>query len=201
MIRQRITFRTPALAYLVHLLTVIFALALVWYGAMVIMLAVKVSPHTVNSISAYRSLYHDIAGLRQSDFTTLVRLVAGFGGFLAFLVLVYLAFQQLPRPHLARGQVVLDARPRGETTIKPRAVERTAEIAAQSNPNVTAAASRLGDAQLAVNISTGRAALSAETLADVQERVRAAMEQQDLPALPVNVTLTGYDRKTKRELS
>jgi hypothetical protein len=205
-IRQRIHLRTPALAYLVRLLTVLFGLALVWYGAMVVLLAVKVSPHTVNSISAYRTLYHDIVGLTPADFTTRVRLIAGFGGFLAFLVLVYLALQELPRPYLARGPVTLQERPQGETVARPRvarprALERTAEIAAQSNPNVTAAAGRLGEAELAVNISTSRASLAAETLTDVQARVRAALDRHELPDLPVNVTLTGYDRKTRRELA
>jgi hypothetical protein len=200
-IRQRIHLRTPALAYLVRLLTVLFGLALVWYGAMVVLLAVKVSPHTVNSISAYRTLYHDIVGLTPADFTTRVRLIAGFGGFLAFLVLVYLALQELPRPYLARGPVTLQERPQGETVARPRAIERTAEIAAQSNPNVTAAAGRLGEAELAVNISTSRASLAAETLTDVQARVRAALDRHELPDLPVNVTLTGYDRKTRRELA
>jgi hypothetical protein len=35
----------------------------------------------------------------------------------------------------------------------------------------------------------------------VQEKVRNALAQHELPALSVNVTLTGYDRITKRELS
>jgi hypothetical protein len=83
MTRQRIHLRTPALAYLVRLFTVAFGAALVWYGAMVILLAVKVSPHTVNNLSAYRTLYHDIVSLHPGDFTTPVRLIAGFGGFLS----------------------------------------------------------------------------------------------------------------------
>jgi hypothetical protein len=200
-IRQRIRLRTPVLAYVIRLIGVIFAVALVWYGAMVVMLAVKVSPHTVNSISAYRSLYHDLAGLQRSDFTTAVRLIAGFAGFIAFIALVYLALQELPRPSLTRGPVTLDTQPLGETLIKPRAIERTAEIAARGNPEVTAVAGRLGDEQLAVNISIRRASLAADILTDVHQRIRSALERQDLPALAVNVTVTGYDRQRKRELS
>jgi hypothetical protein len=199
--RQRVHLRTPGLAYVVRLLTVALGLALVWYGAMVIMLAVKVSPHTVNSISAYRTVYHDVVGLKSSDFTTPVRLIAGFGGFLAVLVLVYLALQELPRPYLARGSVTLDEQPDGETVARARSIERLAEIAARTTANVTTAAGRLGDEELAVNISIRRASLAADTLADVQEKVRSALTQHELPRLPVNVTLTGYDRKTKRELS
>jgi hypothetical protein len=199
--RQRVHLRTPALAYVVRLLTAVLGVALVWYGAMVIMLAVKVSPHTVNAISAYRSLYHDIVGLKPSDFTTPVRLIAGFGGLLAFLVLVFLALQELPRPYLTRGPVTLDEQPAGETVARARSIERLAEIAAQTTSNVTSAAGRLGEEELTVNISVRRAGLAAETLAAVREKVRNALAQHELPALSVNVTLTGYDRITKRELS
>ena len=144
-LRTRVRLRTPALAYLVRLITIVLGLALVWYGAMVILLAVKVAPHTVNSISAYRTLYHDVAGLKSSDFTTAVRLIAGFGGFLAFLLLFFLALQELPRPYLARGPLKLADKPEGETTTGPRAIERLAAIAAQRPPAVAAGARRRGD--------------------------------------------------------
>jgi hypothetical protein len=199
--RQRVHLRTPALAYLVRLLTLVLGLALIWYGLMVILLAVKLAPHTVNSISAYRTLYHDVADLTSSDFTTRVRLIAGFGGLLALLMLLYLAAQELPRPYLARGAVILDDQPHGQTAMKPRAVERLAEIAAQGNSAVTSVAGRLGNEELNVSIATSRASLAADTLTDVRLRVRSSLTTHDLSVLPVNVTLTGYDRKTKRELA
>ena len=80
MIRQRVNLRTPVLGHIVAALTVVLGLLLVWYGLMVVLLAVKVSPHTVNSLSAYRSLYDDAVDLKRSDFTTLRRLIAGFAG-------------------------------------------------------------------------------------------------------------------------
>jgi hypothetical protein len=201
MIRQRINLRTPVLAYVVRALTFVLALALIWYGLMVVLLAVKVSPHTVNSISGYRTLYNDAAGVQHSDFTTTLRLILGFGGLLAFLVFAYLALQELPRPYLARGTVTLDEQPRGVTTIEPRAFERVAELAAAENPNVTGVAGRLGDEELNVNIGVRRAGASAEALEDVHRRVGAELERHELPSLPINVTLTSYDRKTGRELS
>jgi hypothetical protein len=199
--RQRVHLRTPALAYLIRLLTVIFGVALVWYGSMVILLAVKVSPHTVSQISAYRTLYDDIVNLTAGDFTTPVRLIAGFGGFLAFLILAFLALQELPRPYLTRGPVTIDQQPEGRTIARARSIERLAEIAAHSTHNVTTAAGRLSEDALTVNISVRRASLAAETLNTVQHKIRKALTQHQLPALPVNVTLTGYDRTTKRELS
>ncbi len=201
MIRQRIHLRTPVLAYLVRLITVVLGLALVWYGVMVILLSVKVAPHTVNSVSAYRTLYNDIARLKSSDFTTTVRLIAGFGGLLAFLLLFYLAWQELPRPYLTRSSLTLDDERHGQTTAKPRSVERVAEIAAQANPAVTSASGRLRDGELDVFIATSRASLAADTLTDVRRRVTSALDTHDLSEMPVSVTLTGYDRKTKRELS
>ena len=201
MIRQRINLRTPLLAYLVRALTVVLGLVLVYYGLMVVLLAVKVSPHTVNSISAYRTLYNDVTGLRPSDFTTLVRLIAGFAGLIAFLLFIYLALQELPRPYLARREVALGEPERGTTVVKPRAIERVAELAAHGNPDVTSAAGRLGDQELTVAVSARRASTAARTLTDVRERVTADLQRHELPSLPVNVMLTGYDRKTRRELS
>ncbi len=201
MIRQRINLRTPLLAYLVRGLTIVLGLVLVWYGLMVVLLAVKVSPHTINSISAYRTLYNDAVSVKQSDFTTLIRLIAGFAGLGAFLVFIYLAFQELPRPYLARGDVALDEEERGNTRVKPRAIERVAELAAQGNPNVTAAAGRLGAQELNLNIRTRRPNQAAPTLTDVHQRVSADLERHQLPSLPVNVTLTGFDQKSRRELS
>ena len=199
--RQRITLRTPVLAYLVRLLTLVFALALVFYGVMVVLLAVKVSPHTVNSMSAYRSLYNDLAGLTKHDFSTPIRFIAGFGGFLLFLLCLYLAIQELPRPYLARGNVKFEPDERGDTIVRPRAVERVAELAAFGNSDITAARGRLGDQELNVDVAVRRAIPAAATLIDVRDRVRADLKRHELPDLPVNVTLTGFDRKTRRELS
>ena len=201
MIRQRINLRTPALAYAVRALTLLLGLALLWYGLMVVLLAVKVSPHTVNSLSAYRTLYDRAAGIRGSDFTTAVRLIAGFGGLLAFVFFVYLALQEIPRPYFARGDVALEEREQGSTIVRPRAIERVAEYAACESRDVTGASGRLGDNELNVNIGVRRASTAADTLTDVHKRVAAALDHHQLPELPVNVTVAGYDRTTKRELS
>ena len=201
MIRQRINLRTPALAYLVRLLTVLLALALFWYGLMIVLLAVKVSPHTANELSAYRTLYHHAATVTASDFATAGRLIAGFAGLLVFLVGIYLALQEVPRPYLARGEFRIGDRERGDTTISPRAVERVAEIAAGAHRDVTAASGRLGDEHVDVQVHVRNPRTAADTLRDVQHRVAASFEEHGLPSLPVNVTLTGYDRSTKRELA
>jgi hypothetical protein len=201
MIRQRINLRTPVLAYVVRALTLVLALGLVWYGLMVVLLAAKVSPHTVNSISAYRTLYDDVAGIKASDFTTSVRILVGVAGLIAVVGFLYLALQEIPRPYLARGDVDLQNHALGVTVIKPRAIERVAELAARANENVTTASGRLGDQELSLEVAMRRAGRAAETLADVRTRVLSDLDRHQLPDLPVNVTLTGYDRTTRRELS
>ncbi|MGI8715336.1 MAG: hypothetical protein ACR2NR_19570 [Solirubrobacteraceae bacterium] len=201
MIRQRINLRTPALAYAVRLLTVVLALALFWYGLMIVLLAVNVSPHTVNQLSAYRTLYHDAADIKASDFTTAGRLIAGFAGLLVFLVGLYLASREIPRPYLARGEFRIGDRDHGDTTVSPRVVERVAEIAAGANPDVTSARGRLGDEQVDVSVHVRNARRAAGTLRDIQHRVGDSLQEHGLPSLPVNVTLTGYDIPTTRELA
>lgn len=201
MIRQRISLRTPLLAYAVRALTIVLALALLWYGLMVVLLAVKVSPHTVNSLSGYRTLYNDVASLTRGDFTTTVRLIVGFGGLLLFIVFLYLAFQELPRPYLARRDVTLERAEHGRTIVEPRAFERVAEAAALEHPDVTSASGRLGDGELNLNISSRRPRTLAALLQDVQQRVSTSLDRHELPHLAVNVTVTGYDSTTRRELS
>jgi hypothetical protein len=199
-IRQRVNLRTPALAYLVRLLTVVLGLALAWYGLMLVLLAIKVSPHTVNAISGYRSLYNDAATLSQGDFTSAVRWVAGVVGFLVFLLCAYLAVQEIPRPYLARGEIPVTEEETGATVVKPRAIERVAELAARGNAQVASAAGRLGDGELNLSVGLRRAGSAADALRDVRARVRSELDRHELPALPVNVTLTTYDRNTRREL-
>jgi hypothetical protein len=201
MTRQRVNLRTPVLGHLVAALTIILGALLLWYGLMAVLLAVKVSPHTVNSLSAYRTLYNDAVDLKRSDFTTQRRLIAGFAGLIAFLVFIYLAFKAWPRPYRARGEISLQDDVHGTTTIEPRAIERVAELAACGNADVTGARGRLGAEELSVGVDARHASSAAETLRDVQRRVRSELERHDLPSLPVNVTLTGYDRQTRRELS
>lgn len=201
MIRQRIALRTPLLAYLVRALTVVLALILIWYGAMLVLLAAKVSPHTVNSLSGYHTLYREAAGVKAGDFTRKVRLIAGVVGFIAFLLFVFLALQEVPRPYLARGMVTLDEQDSGSITVAPRAIERVAEVSANANKDVAGASGRLGAESLNVDVSVRRAITLAETLRAVRDAVVKDLAQHELPALPVNVTATGYDPKNRRQLS
>jgi hypothetical protein len=200
-IRQRVNLRTPALAYLVRILTVVLGLALIWYGLMLVLLAAKVAPHTLNAISGYRSLYDHAATLTQDDFTTAVRWIVGGAGFLAFLVFACLAVRELPRPYLARGEVPLTEQETGSTVVKPRAIERVAELAARGNAEVASVTGRLGDGELNVAVGLRRAATAVDALRDVRRRVSTELDRHGLPTLPVNVTLTEYDPNRRRELA
>jgi hypothetical protein len=199
--RQRVRGRTSPLVILGRVVTLLFALALIWYGLMTLLLALKVSPSTVNSLSGYRTAFDWLSGLSPSkvDGAATRGIVAG-AGVLAFLVFGYLALKQIPRPYLARRDLDLTADERGEVTVEPRAIERLAEVAASSHPAVTDARGRYAIDDLSVDLTVRRARDLADTLQDAQRRVVDALEQHELPALPVNVTLAGYDRRNRREL-
>jgi hypothetical protein len=199
--RQRLRERTSPLRFVGRLVTLVFALALVWYGLMTVLLALKVSPSTVNSISGYRTAFDWLSGLNPSDVDgAATRAIIAAAGVAAFLVFGYLAFKQLPRPYLARRELELTADERGEVTVEPRAVERLAEVAAAADPAVSDARGRYSSDDLAVDLTVRRARDLADTLHDAQRRVAHALEQHELPAMPVNVTLTGYDRRHRRDL-
>jgi len=197
--RQRIRVRVSPAATVARALVVLLALALVWYGAMVILLAAKVSPHTVNSISAYRTIYDTLARLRPV--TGIERaIIAGCGG-VVFLVAAYLATRMLPRPYLTRHDLELDGHGRGRTVVEPRTIERIAEAAANRHAAVTASRGRYATDNLAVDLTVDQPDALADTLGDVQRRVAQDIESHHLPGVRVTVTLAGYDRRKGRELA
>jgi hypothetical protein len=181
-------------------LTVVFCLLLMYGGVLLALLATKsLSPDKVNQISDYRTIYHDIVALQPSDFTTAISFIAGFTGLLVFIMFVFLTFEALPRPYFARSQVTLPHQPGGETVVRPRALERVAEHAARADPNVYAAHGRLTDDALYVDVGVRDAPGVATTLADVRRRVAEQLTQHQLPTVPVNVTLAGYERPTRED--
>lgn len=201
MLRQRVRERTSVLVLGGRLVTLVLALALVWYGLMLVLLAVKVPPGTVDSLSGYRTAFHWLVGLRPSDVDGAgTRAIVAGAGVLSFLVFGYLAPKQLPRPYLARQELPLTADPRGEVRVEARAVERLAEVAAAAHSEVTDARGRYSVDDLSVDVTIRRVRDVASTLREAQTRVAQALEQHGLPVMPVNVTLTGYDRSNRREL-
>lgn len=182
------------------------ALAIVWYGLMVVLLALKVAPHTVNELSAYRTVYDKLASIQPADVTGTVRAIAAAAGVLAFLIFGFLALRQLPRPHLAPRWLTLSpaaesaARARGETTVSARAVEHMAEATATQQPSVGAVSARLATDELQLDVHVRGAELVPEALGQVRQRVAEAMRSHELPPMPVGVVLTGLDPVKRREL-
>ncbi len=199
--RQRLRSRTSPIAHVGRAILVIFSLALVWYGLMLVLLALEASPGSLDAVSGYRTVYDYLAGLTPEDVDGLTRLIAALAGVAAFLAFGYLALKEIPRPYLARSDVRLTEDERGTVDVQPRAIERVAEAAAAEHPAVSSATGRYGTDDLDVSLDLQRARDLKETLIDVQDRVVNALHVHGLPEMPVNVTLTGFDRKQRRELS
>ena len=199
-VRQSLRERRSPLVLLGLLLLVPVALALIWYGAMLVALAFKAPPETVNAISGYRDAYDFLASLEAGDVTGRVRLIASLAGLAAFVVFSFLAWKQVPRPYLARGELTLSEDRRGTSTVEPRAVERAVEVAARAHPSISDAMGRYGEDGVEVDVDLKRVGDVAGTLREVQRRVGEALHRHDLPDVPVSVTLTGFERQRRREL-
>lgn len=154
-----------------------------------------------SGISGYRTAYDYLAALVADDVGESTRLIAGVAGVAGFLFFGYLAIKEIPRPYLARGDLRLKEDDRGVVDVEPRAIERIAETAACKHRAVGSVTGRYGTDELAVDLGVKRARELDETLGDVQARVLHALDRHGLPPTPVVVTLTGFDRKQRRELS
>jgi len=199
-VRQRLHGRGSPVVFLGLLLLVPVALALIWYGAMLVALAVKTSPETVNAISGYRDAYDFLAGLEAGDVTGRVRLIASLAGLSAFVVFGFLAWKQIPRPYLVRGELTLAENNRGTSMVEPRAIERAAEVAARAHPSVSDATGRYGEDGIDVDLDVNRAGDVLGTLHEAQLRVSEALQRHELPDVAIRVTLTGFERQRRREL-
>lgn len=201
MLRQRVHVRTSPLALVGRVVLVIFALALVYYGLMLLLLALKVSPATIDAISGYRTAFDFLSGLTPEDITGTTRLIVAIAGVVALLIFGYLAYKELPRPYLGRSDVRLTEEERGAVDVEPRAIERIAETAALENASVSSAAGRLDEDAMTLNVGVKRARDVPDVLRDVQQRARDALARHEVPQAAVNVTLTGFDRQQRRELN
>jgi len=201
MLRQRLRARTSGLALVGRVLVFLLACALLWYGAMLVLLAIKVAPGTIDQLSGYRAAFDALAGLQEDDVGDTLRYVAAGAGLLAFLLFGYLALKEIPRPYLARHDLELANEDRGVVTVEPRAIERVAEGAAAGHAAVVATAGRYGGDDLSVGVTIRQAKHTAETLREVQGLIVEALERHGLPLVPINLTLTGFERRTRRELN
>lgn len=202
--RQRVRARNSPLAHVGRLLLALVCLATIWYGLMLMLLALKVSPDVVDRISGYRTAFDFLGRVGPNGFPGgTARAIVVAAGLLAFVVFLFLALRELPRPYLTRRELALAEDNRGVLTVQPRAIERAAEAAASESPAVASAVGRYAGEDITVDVNVKRAADGAEALEDVRRRVVEALGRHDLPPVPVNVTLTGFhmDEQRRREIS
>ncbi|MGI8709952.1 MAG: hypothetical protein ACR2LA_03040 [Acidimicrobiales bacterium] len=200
--RQRIKTRSSPVSLLGRLLLVLFCLAAIWYGLMILLLIAGIPLDTVDLISGYRTAYGFLAGLGGKALKPPASLIVAAAGILGFLLFGFLAYKELPRPYATRRRLALPGDERGDVAVEPRAIERVAESAAFQNPAVSAAAGRYQREDLAIDVHVNRSRDALDTLRDVQRRVAEALSQHELPSVPVTVTLTGFDQpQPHREIS
>jgi len=199
--RQRVRARSFPLARIAgDIVVVIFALAMMWGGAMVVLLALKLAPATLDGLSGYRTAYDYLADIQPAGVGSSTRVIAALAGLFGAAVFGYLAWRAIPRPYLARTDLRLTSDERGVIDVNARAIERAAETAALEHPAVAAARARYATEDLTIDVSVDRAEELAATLQAVQQCARDSLARHELPPLPVNITLVRLERKNRREL-
>jgi hypothetical protein len=200
--RQRLRTQGSPLANAVaRILVVLLGAALAYYGLMLVLLALKVSPAFVNDVSGYRTAFDYLAALSAGDISRSDRIVTAIVALLLAAVAAFLIWRGLPRPHLARHAIELSDGGRGTTEIGPRAVERAVESAALAHPAVVAARARYDDDGVVLLVTARHAATLAETLHEVEERAFESLAKHELELGRIDVMLAGYDTSKGRELA
>lgn len=201
MMRQRIHLETSVLtSAVIRALAFLLGAAFVFYGVMLVMLATKVSPGTVDAISGFRTAYDYLAGLEAADISGADRAIVAGAGLLVGIGAALLLWRALPRPHLARHPLLLSAEEIGETVVRPRAMERVVELAALEDPRVTAARARFDDEGVVLTLRAKDAQHLVEILRGARSRARQSLERHGLELEMVDVTFAGYEASTRREL-
>jgi hypothetical protein len=175
-------------------------LALVWGGAVVVLLAAGVAPDDVQSWTGYRTVHDELGSVGPADWDTTTAAIVAVVGVLAFLVLVRLGWAQRVTPHLERTAHVLTDDELGVVTVNPRAIERAAEVAAARGAAVHAVRARLGDDGITVTIHARDAEGLPGTLRGAQARVRAALQDAGTPQQTVRVLVTRFTAPSTRDL-
>lgn len=200
--RQRLRIESSTITTTVaRVLVAILGAAIAWYGLMVALLACKVSPDFVNDISGYRTAFDYLAGLGPEDISGSDRLIVAIVALILALLAGLLLWLGLPRPHLARHAVDVQETDRGNTEIRPRAIERAVESAALGHPAVVGARARYEDDGIALDVTSRHAATLVDTLREVEDRAFESLEQHELELERVDVTLAGYGSSNGRELA
>jgi hypothetical protein len=202
MLRQRIHVEGSTAATAIgRLLVALCGAAIAYYGLMLVLLALGVSPSFVNDISGYRTAFDYLSGLTPGDISRTDRLIVAGVALALALIALFLLWRGLPRPRLARHEVKVTETELGTTEIQPRAVERAVEAAALEHPAVVGARARLDDDRVALAITAGRAADLVKTLHEVEDRAFASLGRHELELERVDVTLAGFDSPNGRELA
>ena len=202
MFRQRIRARSSPVAFFGRAVLVLFLLGVLWYGLMLVLLGFGVGRGPIDLISGYRTAFDFLAGLEPAAITPRVRLITAVSGIVAAFLFGYLAYKEIPRPYAARRSLDLAEQELGGTAVAPRAIERVAESASFGNRLVSGAAGRWEGSGVNLDVHLDRARELPATLEDIQQRVRGALGEHELPEVPVTVTLTGFDhRPTGRNVS
>ena len=201
MLRQRVHLESSGVAAAVaRVLVVLVGAAFVFYGVMLVMLATKVSPSTVNSTTVYPTAYPIPSALAAPDTRGADRGIVAAAGLLISLGALYLLWRALPKPHLARHPVLLSSEEIGETVVRPRAMERVVELAALEDSRVVGARARFDDDVVVLNLKAKDALHLVDILRGARERARESLDRHGLDLEQVDVTFIGYEASTRREL-
>ena len=198
--RQRLGLPSGVLTTVGQKLMLLVGLALIWGGAVVLLLAAGVAPADVQTFTGFRTVYDQLASVGPAGWDETTAAIIAVAGVVLFLLLLVLGWAQRITPHLARTDVVLTDDELGTVTVNPRAIERAAEVAAGRGAAVHAVRARLGEDEMTITIHASGADQIPDTLRGARERVQAALQDAGTPQQTVRVVVTRFTAPSTRDL-
>ncbi len=177
------------------------ALALIYGGAVAVALSAGVSGSDLSRWTGVDEAYRRVAALDPASWSTTTSAIIAATGIVLALALLRLAWAQRLVPQRVRHAVDLEGSGPGTTTVRPRAIERAAEVAASRDPGVREAKASLGDDAMTVHLHVLDAQRLPELLQDAERSTRTALRDAGIGEdVPIQLTVTRFSAPSRTEL-
>lgn len=198
--RQQLALPTGLATTLGQKFMLIPALALMYGGAVAIARSAGLRGPDLERWTGVSSVVTQVGALNPSTWDQTVAAVVVAAGLVLFPLLLWLAWAQRLVPQRVRHAIDLATHGPGVTSVRPRAVERAAEVAASHDPGIRQARAALTDDGMTIHLHVRDAARLADLLREAEVRAQDALLDAGISDVPLRLAVTRFSAPSRTEL-